>query len=75
MVPAHKNVCRRHRTSTSDVVYKAREVSTNQIIALTKIRLEEEDEGVEVGPRAQHRHPGDLAPQGTQGSCGIPPPR
>ena len=28
------------------MVYKARDVSTNQIVALKKIRLEAEDEGV-----------------------------
>ena len=31
---------------TYGVVYKARDVSTNQIVALKKIRLEAEDEGV-----------------------------
>ena len=34
------------RTGTYGVVYKARDVSTNQIVALKKIRLEAEDEGV-----------------------------
>ena len=33
-------------TGTYGVVYKARDVSTNQIVALKKIRLEAEDEGV-----------------------------
>lgn len=31
---------------TYGVVYKARDVGTNQIVALKKIRLEAEDEGV-----------------------------
>ena len=31
---------------TYGVVYKARDVNTNQIVALKKIRLEAEDEGV-----------------------------
>lgn len=35
-----------HTTGTYGVVYKARDVSTNQIVALKKIRLEAEDEGV-----------------------------
>jgi serine/threonine protein kinase len=35
-----------HGTGTYGVVYKARDVSTNQIVALKKIRLEAEDEGV-----------------------------
>ncbi len=35
-----------HITGTYGVVYKARDVSTNQIVALKKIRLEAEDEGV-----------------------------
>lgn len=34
------------RTGTYGVVYKARDVTTNQIVALKKIRLEAEDEGV-----------------------------
>lgn len=33
-------------TGTYGVVYKARDVTTNQIVALKKIRLEAEDEGV-----------------------------
>ena len=33
-------------TGTYGVVYKARDVSTNTIVALKKIRLEAEDEGV-----------------------------
>jgi len=37
----------RHRTvGTYGVVYKARDIGTNQIVALKKIRLEAEDEGV-----------------------------
>jgi serine/threonine protein kinase len=37
----------RHCTSgTYGVVYKARDIGTNQIVALKKIRLEAEDEGV-----------------------------
>ena len=36
----------RWRPGTYGVVYKARDVSTNQIVALKKIRLEAEDEGV-----------------------------
>ena len=36
----------RARTGTYGVVYKARDVTTNQIVALKKIRLEAEDEGV-----------------------------
>jgi serine/threonine protein kinase len=35
-----------HIIGTYGVVYKARDVSTNQIVALKKIRLEAEDEGV-----------------------------
>lgn|SRR6266436_9377181 len=35
-----------HTTGTYGVVYKARDISTNQIVALKKIRLEAEDEGV-----------------------------
>ena len=35
-----------HTIGTYGVVYKARDVSTNQIVALKKIRLEAEDEGV-----------------------------
>jgi cyclin-dependent kinase len=31
---------------TYGVVYKARDINTNQIVALKKIRLEAEDEGV-----------------------------
>src|SRR5882757_470419 len=34
------------QTGTYGVVYKARDVSNNQIVALKKIRLEAEDEGV-----------------------------
>jgi len=34
------------RTGTYGVVYKAKDVTTNQIVALKKIRLEAEDEGV-----------------------------
>ena len=33
-------------TGTYGVVYKARDTGTNQIVALKKIRLEAEDEGV-----------------------------
>lgn len=33
-------------TGTYGVVYKARDVGTNEIVALKKIRLEAEDEGV-----------------------------
>jgi serine/threonine protein kinase len=33
-------------SGTYGVVYKARDVTTNQIVALKKIRLEAEDEGV-----------------------------
>jgi serine/threonine protein kinase len=33
-------------TGTYGVVYKARDCTTNQIVALKKIRLEAEDEGV-----------------------------
>ena len=33
-------------TGTYGVVYKARDTGTNQIVALKKIRLESEDEGV-----------------------------
>lgn len=33
-------------TGTYGVVYKARDVTNNQIVALKKIRLEAEDEGV-----------------------------
>jgi serine/threonine protein kinase len=40
---AHTHV---HTSGTYGVVYKARDVSTNQIVALKKIRLEAEDEGV-----------------------------
>jgi serine/threonine protein kinase len=37
----------RHQiTGTYGVVYKARDVKTDQIVALKKIRLEAEDEGV-----------------------------
>lgn len=37
----------RHRIiGTYGVVYKARDIGTNQIVALKKIRLEAEDEGV-----------------------------
>jgi serine/threonine protein kinase len=42
------NVCRRHGTGTYGVVYKARDVSTNQIVALKKIWLEVENEGVTI---------------------------
>lgn len=35
-----------HYIGTYGVVYKARDVATNQIVALKKIRLEAEDEGV-----------------------------
>ena len=35
-----------HGTGTYGVVYKAKDVTTNQIVALKKIRLEAEDEGV-----------------------------
>lgn len=35
-----------HYTGTYGVVYKALDVTTNQIVALKKIRLEAEDEGV-----------------------------
>jgi cyclin-dependent kinase len=34
------------RSGTYGVVYKARDVGSNQIVALKKIRLEAEDEGV-----------------------------
>ena len=44
MLTRHR--CRFPRTGTYGVVYKARDVSTNQIVALKKIRLEAEDEGV-----------------------------
>lgn len=36
----------RYPQGTYGVVYKARELSTNRIVALKKIRLEAEDEGV-----------------------------
>jgi hypothetical protein len=35
-----------HTLGTYGVVYKARDIRTNQIVALKKIRLEAEDEGV-----------------------------
>lgn len=34
------------RTGTYGVVYKARDVTTGEVVALKKIRLEAEDEGV-----------------------------
>jgi len=42
----HRAHRRWHSTGTYGVVYKARELSTNRIVALKKIRLEAEDEGV-----------------------------
>lgn len=41
-VPAELTCC----AGTYGVVYKARDVNTGQIVALKKIRLEAEDEGV-----------------------------
>lgn len=35
-----------YRQGTYGVVYKARDITTNEIVALKKIRLEAEDEGV-----------------------------
>lgn len=39
-------MCHTACAGTYGVVYKARDVTTNQIVALKKIRLEAEDEGV-----------------------------
>lgn len=39
-------MCHTTCPGTYGVVYKARDVTTNQIVALKKIRLEAEDEGV-----------------------------
>ena len=44
---------------TYGVVYKARNRLTGELVALKKIRLEAEDEGI-----PQHRNPGDQHPQG-----------
>lgn len=38
--------CMWWHVGTYGVVYKARDVATNQVVALKKIRLEAEDEGV-----------------------------
>ena len=35
-----------HTPGTYGVVYKARDINTNRVVALKKIRLEAEDEGV-----------------------------
>ena len=45
MAPAHANVCRGHGIGPYRTVYKARDVSTNQIVALKKIQSEVAGEG------------------------------
>ena len=45
VAPAHANVCRGYGMGAYGIVYKAHDVSTNQIVALKKIQFEVAGEG------------------------------